>query len=166
MLTDGNRYNAIAALARAGRFGPMIGGDAALTLAGSTPGARAAAIGEMAPYLRAGMRGPDVAAILGTAQVLSEGNRYNAVAALGRAARLPQAMTGVEASQMLAGATQGARAAAVGEMAAVFKADLSGREGEAALGTSRELSEGNRYNAIAALARAGRFGPSIGGFHS
>lgn len=163
LLTEGSRYNAIAALARAGRFGPAIGGDAALTLAGSTQGARAAAIGELAPYLNTGLRGVDIASILGTASMLSEGNRFNAIAALGRSARLPRQMSGGDAAQILAGSTQGARASSVGEMATFFKSDLSGQEAATALGTSSQLSEGSRYNAIAALARAGRFGPSIGG---
>ena len=89
-LTDGNRANAISALARAKRFGPSIGSDAGPALDGATQGARAAAVSEMALYFRTDMRGQDVAAILGSAQVLSEGNRANAIAALARAGRMPR----------------------------------------------------------------------------
>ena len=162
-LTDGNRSNAIAALARAKRFGPSIGGDAGPALNGATQGARATAIAEMAAYFRTDMRGQDVAAILGTAQVLSEGNRANAIAALGRAGRLPRNTSGAEAEMMLVGATQGARATAISEMATAFKSDLSGPDLALALGPATDLTDGNRSNAIAALARAKRFGPSIGG---
>ena len=162
-LTDGNRSNAVAALARAKRFGPSIGGDAGPALNGATQGARATAIGEMAPYFRPDMRGQDVAAILGTAQVLSEGNRANAIAALARAGRMPRNTTGTEAEMMLVGATQGARATAISEMAAAFKSDLSGPDLALTLGPATDLTDGNRSNAVAALARAKRFGPSIGG---
>ena len=112
-LTDGNRANAVAALARAKRFGPSIGGDAGPALNGATQGARATAIGEMAPYFRTDMRGQDVAAILGSAQVLSDGNRANAISALARAGRMPRNTTGAEAELILVGATQGARATAI-----------------------------------------------------
>ena len=162
-LTDGNRANAIAALARAKRFGPSIGGDAGPALDGATQGARATAIGEMAPYFRTDMRGQDVASILGSAQVLSEGNRANAIAALARAGRMPRNTTGTEAGMILVGATQGARATAIAEMATAFKSDLSGPDLALTLGPATDLTDGNRANAIAALARAKRFGPSIGG---
>ena len=161
-LTDGNRANAVAALARAKRFGPSIGGDAGPALNGATQGARATAIGEMAPYFRTDMRGQDVAAILGSAQVLSEGNRANAIAALARAGRMPRDTTGADAEMMLVGATQGARATAIGEMAAAFKSDLSGPEISRILGANGETTEGNRYNALAALVRAGKVRGNLG----
>ena len=155
-LTDGNRFNAIAAMGRAKRFGPSIGGDAALALVGASQGSRAAAIGEIAPHLRADMRGQDVAAILGSAQVLTEGNRANAIAALARAGRMPRNTTGAEAEMVLVGATQGARATAISEMALYFRTDMRGQQVVDILGGAQVLSEGNRFNAIAALARAGR----------
>ena len=162
-LADGNRANAISALARAKRFGPSIGGDGGLALNGATHGARATAISEMAPYFRTDMRGQDIAAILGSAQLLTDGNRANAIVALARAGRLPRAMTGAEGEMILAGATHGARATAISEMAPWFKNDLTGQEAALMLGLPAELVDGNRANAISALARAKRFGPSIGG---
>ena len=162
-LTDGNRSNAVAALARAKRFGPSIGGDAGPALNGATQGARATAIGEMAPYFRPDMRGQDVAAILGTAQVLSEGNRANAIAALARAGRMPKDLTGAEAELILAGTTQGARAMAIAEMAQYFAGGLSVSDLVAILGRNGETTEGNRYNAIAALAHARKIGMALSG---
>ena len=161
-LTDGNRANAIAALARAKRFGPSIGGDAGPALNGATQGARATAISEMASYFRTDMRGQDVAAILGSAQVLSDGNRANAIAALARAGRMPRNTTGAEAELMLVGATQGARATAISEMATAFKSDLSGPEISKILGADGETTEGNRYNALAAVVRAGKVRGNLG----
>ena len=163
VLSEGNRYNAITALARAKRFGPSIGGDAGLALDGATQGSRAAAIGEMAPYLRTDMRGQHVAAILGSEQILSEGNRYNAIAALARAGRIPRALTAAEAELILAETTQSSRAAAISEMARYFVAGLSGDEVAAILGRNGETTEGNRYNAIAALARAGKLRAGLSG---
>ena len=160
-LTDGNRANAITALARAKRFGPSIGGDAGPALNGASQGARATAISEMAPYFRTDMRGQDLAAILGSAQVLSDGNRANAIAALARAGRMPRNATGAEAEMMLVGATQGARATAISEMARYFVDGLSGADLVAILGRNGEATEGNRYNAISALARARKIGTML-----
>ena len=160
-LTDGNRANAVAALARATRFGPSIGGDAGPALNGATQGARATAISEMAPYFRTDMRGQDVAAILGTAQVLSDGNRANAIAALARAGRMPRNTTGAEAEMMLVGATQGARATSIVEMSRYFADGLSGADLVAILGPNGETTEGNRYNAIAALAHSRKIGTAL-----
>lgn len=162
-LSEGNRLNAIAALGRAGRFGLSLSGDAALTLAGTTQGARAAAVAELAPHLRTDLAGVQVAAILGNAEVLSEGNRHNAIAALTRSSRISRALSSAEVVAILAGTTHGARAGAIGELSSNIKNDLTGQEAGALLGTPDQLSEGNRVNAISALARAGRFGPSIGG---
>lgn len=162
-LNEGNRHLAIAALARAKRFGPTLGGDAGLILDGTTQGSRAAAIGEMAPYLRTGMRGDQIAAILGSGPTLSEGYRHLAIAALARAGRMPQALTASEAVPILIGTTQGERAAAIREMARNFATGLSGEDTAAILGGSGEMAEGNRYMAIAALARAGKLRPGLSG---
>lgn len=161
-LSEGNRFNAIAALARAKRFGPSIGEDAALALIGSTQSSRATAIGELAPYLRTGMSGQAIATVLGPAAMLSDGNRFNAVAAIARQTKRPAVLAGSDGAAILQGAIQSSRAAAIGELAALVKSDLNGQEAEAILGSEAILSEGNRFNAIAALARAKRFGPSIG----
>jgi hypothetical protein len=73
VLTDGNRQNAIAALARAKRFGPSIGEDAALALKGATHASRAAAVVELAPYLQSGLPSQAAAAILGEPLVQTYG---------------------------------------------------------------------------------------------
>lgn len=161
-LSEGNRLNAIAALARAGRLGPSLGEDAVLALKGATQAARAAAIAEMAPYLRTDLSGRAIAMILGTEAMLSDGHRHNAIAALARSGKKPVPLTGPDGAAVLQGATQGARAGAIAELAPLFKADLSGQDVEAILGPEAVLSEGNRLNAVAALARTGRLGPSLG----
>ena len=162
VLTDGNRQNAIAALARAKRFGPSIGEDAALALMGATQGSRAAAIAEIAPYLRVGISGSAIAAVVGPASAITDGNRQNAITAIARTTKQIAVLSGADGAAILLGATQGSRAAAIAELAALFKTDLSGQEAAAILGSDDVLTDGNRQNAIAALARAKRFGPSIG----
>jgi hypothetical protein len=155
-LSEGDRYNAIAALARAKRFGPSLGDDASLVVKGTTQGRRAAAIGKIAPYLRTGMPGQSIATILGGPSVLNEGNRYNAIAALFRAGRLRQFLSATELALILDGTTQVARAAAIGKIAKVIAGGLSGEDVSTILGKNGELTEGNRYNAIAALANASK----------
>ena len=161
-LSEGNRQGAIAALARGKRFGPSLGEDAALALKGTTQGARAGSIGELAPYLRAGLSGQAIATILGGGPLLSEGNRQGAIAAIARSGKKPLPLSRTDGTAILQGCTQGARAGSIGELALLFKLDLSGQEAEAILGPETTLSEGNRLSAIAALARAKRFGPSLG----
>ena len=162
-LSEVNRFYAIAALARAKRFGPSLGGDAALALDGASQGSRASAIGDMAPYLRTDMRGQQVAAILGSEQVLSEVNRFYAIAALARSDRMPQALTAAEGALILAGTTQGARASSIGDMARFFVPGLSGEDIAAILGRNGESTEGSRFYGIASLVRAGRVRQGLGG---
>ena len=156
MLSDGNRANAIAALARAKRFGPSIGEDAALALKGATQGSRATAVAEIAPYLRDNLPGQALAAIVGPASDITDGNRANAIAAIARSVKKPAPISGFDGGAILEGATQGSRASAIAELAPLFKADLSGQEAAAILGSPNVLSDGNRANAIAALIKAGK----------
>jgi hypothetical protein len=107
------------------------------------------------------MPGQSIAAILGDPSVLSEWNRFNAIASIARRGQISTHLSGPDGTAILQGATQQARAAAVGELARMFKPDLNGQEAEAILGSDADLSEDSRYNAIAALARAKRFGPSL-----
>ena len=94
---------------------------------------------------------------------LREGNRQNAIATLARSGQLRAPLSPAEAAAILVGTTQGARAASIAELAQVLKDDLTGQEAASILGPGTDLTDGNRANAIAALARAKRFGPSIGG---
>lgn len=160
-LSEGNRQAAVSALARAGRFGPSIGDDAALALKGATQGPRAVAIGEIAPYLRADLPGQAIATILGSGVVLSEGHRQSAIASLARSRKKFLPLTGSDGAAILQGSTQGARAGAINELASMFKADLRGDEAALILGSGATLSEGHRQSAITSLARGSRFGPSL-----
>ena len=161
VLSDVSRANAIAALARAKRFGPSLGEDAALALKGATQGSRAAAIAEIAPYLRGGLSGQALAAIVGPASDINDISRANAIAALARSAKRPAPISGFDGAAILEGATQGARASAIAELAPLFKADISGQEAAAILGPSTVLSDVSRANAIAALVKAGKLHASI-----
>ena len=92
---------------------------------------------------------------------LREGSRQSAIAVLARSGQIASPLSGSDGASLLSGTTQGARAGAIRELAALFKGDLSGQETEAILGTEATLFEDNRQGAIAALARAKRFGPSL-----
>lgn len=162
-LSEGNRYNAITALARAERFGPSLAEDAALALQGTTQVSRAAAISQIAPYLRPAISGRAVATVLGSARLLDEGSRYNAITGLARSARAKQPLAPVDVVSILDGTTQVSRAAAISQLATWIAVGLSGDDAAAILGRSGELTEGNRYNAITALAQAGRFRGSLTG---
>ncbi len=162
VLSEGYRHYAIAALARAGRIGPSMAEDAELALRGTTGSSRSMAIAEISTYLRSEMPGTAIAAILGSDAVLNESNRANAISALARAGRIQSRLSSADGSAVLRGTSQVARQLAVGELARFFKGDLSGQEADIILGSETNLVEGYRSNAIASLARAGRFGPSLG----
>lgn len=162
-LSEGNRYNAITALARAERFGPSLAEDAALALQGTTQVSRAGAIAQIAPHLRPAISGRAVATVLGDARLLAEGNRYNAIAALARSTRAKQPLAPLDVVSILDGTTQVSRAGSIAQLATWIAAGLSGDDAAAILGRGGELTEGNRYNAITALARAGRFRGSLTG---
>ena len=116
-LSGSNRSNAIAALARAKRFGPSLSEDAAQALKGTTEASRAAAIGEMAPYLRADLPGLAIATILGRSGELTEGNRSNAIAALARAGKLRACLSGDDMNLIMLGVTGQSRVSAIAEIA-------------------------------------------------
>ena len=160
-LFEDNRQGAIAALARAKRFGPSLSEDAALALKGTTQRSRAGSIAEIAPYLRAGVTGQTIATILGAGPLLSDGNRQGAIAAIARSGKKPLPLSGADGAAILQGSAHVARAGSIGELAPLFRSDLSGQEADAILGSETTLSEGNRQRAIAALARSQRFGPSL-----
>ncbi len=162
-LSEGNRYNAIAVLARGKRFGPSLAEDAVLVLQGVTQHSRAAAIAQIAPYLRPAISGQAIAAVLGGSRLLSEGNRVNAIAALVGSTQSKQPLAASDVASILDGTTQHSRAAAIARLATWIAVGLSGDDAATILGRSGELTEGNRFNAIAALARAGRFRGSLTG---
>lgn len=115
----------------------------------------------MAPVLAIGagsMSGADVAFKLGN---LTEVNRWNAIAEMARSGQIDSPLSSDDGVIILQGISQGFRANAIADMAPLFKSDLSGKEAEAILGTETILSEDKRWNAISALARAKRFGPSL-----
>ena len=107
--------------------------------------------------------GRAVAAVLGSARLLDEGNRYNAIAALARSAHAKQPLAPLDVVSILDGTTQVPRAAAIAQLATWIAVGLSGEDAAAILGRGGELTEGNRYNAITALAHAGRFRGSLTG---
>lgn len=160
-LSEGYRQTAISALARAKRFGPSLGEDSALSLKGVTQAARAGAISEIAPYLSANLPGQAIATILGSGTILSEANRQIAITSIARSGKKPLPLGGPDGAAILQGSSQGARAGAIIELAPLFKPDLTGQDAALILGSGITMSEVTRQNAITALARARRFGPSL-----
>lgn len=104
------------------------------------------------------MTGAEVAAALGN---LTESDRTSAVTSMARSGKISTPLSGSDGAAILQGSTQQARANAINELAPLFKANLSGQEAEAILGSASELSDNSRTYAIIALARAKRFGPSL-----
>lgn len=104
------------------------------------------------------MSGIDAARSLGG---MREGDRYNAIAAMARTGQIDSPLSAADGTAILQGTTQVSRSASIAHLASLFKSDVSGVEAGVILGIEATLSEGNRYNAIAALARAERFGPSL-----
>lgn len=135
---------------------PLSASDAAQLLAGTTGGYRATSIVELARVLKPDPTGAEVATVLGTTAQLAQADRFAAIAALGRAGRLPCAPSGTDAAAMLAGTMQAQRVGSIGELAPCLAAGLSGAGAAATLGGNGETTEANRMNAIAALARAGK----------
>lgn len=120
-LSNYDRSNAIAALARAKRFGPSLGEDAELALKGAAGASRTHAISEISPYLRTDLPGQAIATILGSGDILSNYDRSNAIAALARAGKMRACMSGDEMNLILSGATGASRTYAIAEIANAAK---------------------------------------------
>jgi murein DD-endopeptidase MepM/ murein hydrolase activator NlpD len=114
VLNEEHRFSAIQSLARAEKLAAYTS-DAALVLIGTIDSFRARSIAEMAAYLKSGLSGADVGAILGSPKVLSEQYRFNAIQAIARARKLKSGLSGEEMELILDG-TGTYRAQAIAEM--------------------------------------------------
>ena len=114
VLNGQHRFSAIQSLARAEKLAAY-GSDAALVLTGTKDSFRAQSIAEMATYLKSGLSGAEMGAILGSPKVLSEQYRFNAIQAITRARKLKSGLSGDEMELILDG-TGTYRAQAIAEM--------------------------------------------------
>ncbi len=154
-LKEGYRANAIQSIARAKKLGPL-GAETGLMLKGTSGSSRAFSIAEIAPYLKAGLTAQEAADILGTSADLGEGYRANAIQVIARAKKL--AALGADTALMLKGTTGSSRAFSIAEVAPYLKAGLTAQDAADILGTSADLGEGYRANAIQSIARANKLG--------
>ncbi len=158
-LTESARIVAIARMVRNGQIrAPLSSSDGMAILQGTTGFIRAGAIGQLASLFKADLSAQEAAVILGP--TLSEDHRHQAILVLVSAKRLRSSLGEEDAALLLQGTTGFIRAGAIGQLASLFKADLSAQEVTMILGPT--LSEGNRVHAIAILARAKRFGTPLG----
>lgn len=112
------------------------------------------------PVVKAGLSGSDAGLALGPAK---DYYRADAIEALvkGEKFRVPQC--GAELGIALTGATGEHRARAIKALVPVIKSNLSGEEGAAILGTSKECSEYYRADAVTHLARGKKFKADLSG---
>ena len=90
-------------------------------------------------------------------------DRYNAIVALVAGGKFRSPLCANELALILKETTGSSRARSIAELANLTKSELSGRESATILGSAQDLAEWDRYNAIAALARAKKFKSSLAG---
>ena len=112
------------------------------------------------PTIKPGMSGRDGELALGPAK---NWDRYKAIVALVAGGKFRSPLCANELALILKGTTGDSRARSIAELANLTKSELSGRESATILGSAQELAEWDRYRAIAALASAKKFKPSLTG---
>ena len=112
------------------------------------------------PTIKPGMSGRDGELALGPAK---NWDRYNAIVALVAGGKFRSPLCANELALILKETTGDSRARSIAGLANLIKSELSGRESATILGSAQELAEWDRYNAIAALAKAKKFNSSLTG---
>ena len=112
------------------------------------------------PVVKAGLSGSDAGLALGPA---NDYYRADAIEALVKGERFRVPQCGAELGITLTGATGEHRARAIKALVSVIKSNLSGEEGAAILGTSKECSEYYRADAVTHLARGKKFKADLSG---
>jgi hypothetical protein len=146
--TEGDRANAIYALAAPKKLKAEMSADGTLKLLAGTSGAqRTAAIGYLTPLLAGNLTGAQLSAMLETTK---ETDRFNALYAIGRNKKIKSGLSAAEAESVLQHAAAGIRTQMIGELIPY----LAGAHGGGDLGKLLGNNAGvDRYNAIYALGR-------------